>query len=404
MNAISLPARVCLIAGLMVTQTIGWGTTYSQASILATPIVNEIGLTRSQVFLGVTLLFVCAAFTAAPAGKLADRLGGLLLLIPGTIVLAGALWVLSNAQGLISYLWPWALIGLVFHIGLVTTAYTGLTQVLGRQASWAIATLTLATGLCSAIFWPLSEWLLGSTDWRGVLRIYAALTLLGALPIHIALWGAFGRLRAGTSEDGPPAALPHVRAGQERPAQRLMISITSIGSLIGVGFGVAAIEVFTILGTPRDEAVYAGALMGLAYVISRAAWILLERRLTPVQAASITYAALPLSLCPLLLFSLTGAPLPGWVAACVAFGFGLPAGLVGLLRSLLPLYLFGSEGYGARFGVQARATEFSSAIAPFGFSWVLGLSATGLLGGLVATSALAFWGTARLARLIRPFR
>jgi hypothetical protein len=75
---------------------------------------------------------------------------------------------------------------------------------------------------------------------------------------------------------------------------------------------------------------------------------------------------------------------------------------VGLLRSLFPLYLFGSEGYGARLGVQARATEASSALAPFVFTWALGLSTGGLLSGLILLGGGAFLATGRIVGLVAP--
>lgn len=402
--------RILLVAMLMTTQTIGWGTTFSQVGILASPIVDDLGISRGQVFLGATILYIFAALSAPAAGKLADRFGGLLLLIPGSLVLAAALWALSSADGLTGYLWPWALTGAVYHIGLVTSAYTGLAQALGRNATWAIGTLTIATGLCSTIFWPVSEWLLQHRDWRGVLQIYAALTLGLCLPIHLFLWLKFGALRAGANAgasaaaDGPKPALPHVREGRETPAQRTMVAVACVGSLLGVGFGVTAIEIFTALGTPRLDAVLAGSLMGFAYVVSRGIAMVADKWISPTRLAQITYLALPLSLSPLLYYAMLGEPLPAAAAAHVAFAFGLPAGLVGLLRSLMPLHLFGSEAYGARLGVQARATEFSSAIAPFGFTWALGLSATGLLSGLVLMGGAAFWGATRLKRMDGPER
>ena len=385
----------------MATQTFGWGATFSQVGILAAPISEEIGLSRGQIFFGATILYIFAALTAAPAGRLADRAGGLVLLVPGSLVIALGLWAMARAEDLTGFLWPWALIGAVFHIGLVTAAYTGLAQVLGQKANWAIATMTIATGLCSTIFWPLSDWMLGWTDWRGVLSIYAVATLCAAMPIHLILWLCFGGIRAGRGADAPPPAQPHVVKGKERPAQSLMITIACVGSLLGVGFGVAVIEIFTALGTPRVEAVYAGSLIGIAYLVSRLLAMFIERWMTPARLAQVTYAALPLSLLPLLPFAYTGTPLPGWVAACVAFAFGLPAGLVGLLRSLFPLFLFGSDGYGARLGLQARATETASAVAPIGFTWLLGVSAAGLLSGLVLAGGLAFVAATRLVRFVR---
>jgi MFS family permease len=393
---------VLLVGGLMLTQTIGWGTTFSQVGILAGPIAGDLGLSRGTIFLGGTILYLFASATAAPAGRLADHLGGLKLLIPGSLGLAFGIWLLSRSAGSVSYLLPWAICGMAMHVGLVTAAYTALAQVLGKKSVRAISTLTLATGLCSTIFWPLSEFLLFHIDWRGVLLCYAAATLLLCAPVHLLLYLRFGHLRAGESTDAPEPAIPHIIPTAEVSGQRLMITVACIGSLLGVGFGIAAIEIFVALGTPRLEAVYAGSLTGIAFIASRGLATVLADRLSPIRLAQITYLALPLGLSPLLYFALTGTNLPGWTAAGVAFAFGMPAGMVGYLRSVMPLYLFGSDGYGTRLGIQARLTELASAAAPIGFSWALGVSATGLLGGLVFLGGGALWGTLRLSRLVRP--
>ncbi|MEM6303911.1 MAG: MFS transporter [Pseudomonadota bacterium] len=384
----------------MTTQTIGWGTTYSQVSILAEPIAADTGLAKSQIFFGVTLLYACAAVTSARAGRLADRFGGLILLITGSVVFSLALWLMSTAEGLVGYLIPWAIIGGFFHVGLVTSAYAALSQVLGRDAVGAVTTLTIATGLCSSIFWPFSEWLLATHSWRGVLQIYAALTLCFVLPVHVLLWWFLGKRRLDDAENAPSPAPSRVPAHKETRVQALMIAVASLGGLVTVGFGVVAIEMFTALGTPRAAAVWAAALIGPAYLVSRGAAFWLQRWTKPTQLTVITYAALPISIFPLFPFAFTGTALPGWVAAMVAFGFGLPGGMVGLVKSILPLYLFGSNGYGARLGLQARGTEAASAIAPSGFTVLLGLNATGLLGSVLAVCAAAHFCAVRLGHLV----
>jgi hypothetical protein len=77
----------------------------------------------------------------------------------------------------------------------------------------------------------------------------------------------------------------------------------------------------------------------------------------------------------------------------------LPAGVVGVLRSTFPLYLFGSATYGGIFGRQSRAIELASAFSPAGLSWLIGLSVSGAVGTLVAVGGLAFLGTSRIGRL-----
>ncbi len=401
MSAFQTHDRLMLVAGLMVTQTIGWGTTFSQIGILAEPISADIGISRSIVFSGATIMYLSASMSAPFAGRMADYFGGLRLLGPGSLVIALGLVMLSLSTGMVSYLAAWLVFGLVLHIGLVTAAYTGLAQAMGAGAARGIGTLSLATGLCSSIFWPISEFGLRHVDWRELCQIYAVVTVLVCFPIHLWLSSRYGHLRAGSDDSNVPVAPAHIRPGAERLGFTLQTSIASCGSLITVGFGLAVIDIFQRLGSAREEAVFAGSLIGIAFVVSRGLITLWADRFSPVQLAQLVYFVLPLSLAPLLVCAVLDFPLPGWLAVAVALSFGLPAGVVGILRSTFPLYLFGSANYGKILGRQARITELASAFSPAGISWLIGISVSGAVGALVIVGGLALVGTSRIGRLTR---
>lgn len=400
MKTLSARDRFILITVLMVTQTTGWGTTFSQIGILATPISQDLGISGSMILMGATVMYLSAAISAPFAGRMADRLGGFTLLIPGSVALAVGLVILSFCTGLYSYFAAWVLFGSVLHIGLVTAAYTGLAQAMGADATRGIGTLTLATGLCSSIFWPLSDFALDYVTWRELCQIYAGVTLFLCTPLHFWLWARYRHLRSDDAQSDVKEAPPHIIPGKERQGFNLQVAIASCGSVVTVGFGIAVIEIFSALGAARDQAVYAGSLIGIAFVISRGLVTLWSDRFAPPQLALFVYLMLPLSLSPLLICGLFGIPLSGWLAVIVAFSFGLPAGIVGVLRSTFPLYLFGSKGYGSVLGRQARITELASALSPAGLSWLIAVSVTSGVGALIAVGGIGFLGTSKISRLI----
>jgi hypothetical protein len=399
MSAFNKKDRFLLISGLMVTQTIGWGTTFSQIGILAQPISADLGIPTSIVFSGATVMYLSSSVSAPYAGRLADHIGGLKLLAPGSLAIAAALVMLSLSSNMTSYLAAWLLFGLVMHIGLITSAYTGVTQAMGAGAARGIGTLSLATGLCSSIFWPISEFGLRFVDWRTLCQIYAVVTVLLCFPIHLWLSSRYGQLRAGGKNSKIAAAPANIQPGAERSGFALQTAIASCGAVITVGFGIAVIEIFQHLGTPREEAVFAGSLIGISYVASRGLVTLWANRLNPVKLAQLVYFALPLSFAPLLICAVMDIALPGWLAVLVTLGFGLPAGIVSILRSTFPLYLFGSAAFGGIFGRQSLAIEMASAFSPAGLSWLIGISVSGAVGALIAVGGLAFLGTSRIGRL-----
>lgn len=385
-----MPPAALLIAVLMVTQTIGWGTSFSLLGILAAPIGRDLGLSSGVVYSGVTVMFLVAAGVGPLAGRLSDRFGGLRVLTAGSPVLAAALMLLGLASGPASYVAAWAVFGVGLHLGLATAAYNAIAQHAGAAARRGIAVLTLATGLSSTLFWPLSSAILAEIDWRHVCFLYAALTLALSFPAHCLLaWlyrGGAGRAEpVARPEPGPP----HVAAGASRRAFVLLAVALTLASLVGTAMALLLIDLFVSLGTPREGAVFAASLLGIAYLASRGLDVVLGAMVRPLVLATIVFAALPLSLLPMLLWSLGGTPLPVWLAALSAVLYGLPAGMMGILRPSLPFHIFGSSGYGLRLGRLARPIDIANALAPTLFASVMGVAGQAVLLLAIVLTGLA---------------
>lgn len=301
----SLPLPV-LLSLLMLTQTFGWGVNVSLLGVLAAPAGADLGLSPAVVYGGATALFLCAAATGPAAGRAVDRFGGPRVLAFGSVVPAMALTLMALAQGPVLWLLAWALQGVATHVALATAAYGTLAQQAGGRARRAIGTLTLATGLCATVMWPVSSLVMHEVGWRGMCLVYAGATLAIVLPIH--LWIS---LRA-----GPRATPETASASASTPLAgsagvfRLVTVFQTVSVVVGTSLMVLLIDIFTALGTPRPQAIFAASLVGVAYLVSRAMLVAIGERLPPVTLAAAVLVAMPLSLAPLVLWPLSGAPLP----------------------------------------------------------------------------------------------
>ncbi|SJM33724.1 MFS transporter [Mesorhizobium delmotii] len=385
---------------LMLTQTLGWGTSMSLIGVLAAHIRADLDLSSAAIFGGTTVMFLTGAFLAPIAGGLADRFGGLRVLCYGTPVLAAALLVLSAANGPTAYYAAWVLFGFGMHFGLGTATYNGVAQTAGKSAYRAIGLLTLATGLCSTIFWPLSEALLGLMDWRQLCLLYATATMVIAWPIHIWLAGRHNPMRENANQDQSRASPAHVPPELAGRAFALLMTVQVLTASLTTGMAILAIDIFVALGTSRAEAVFAGSLIGLAYLVSRGGDTLLGNRLPRIRLARFVHAALPLSLLPLLVCAVLALPVPGWLAAVAAVCYGLPAGLLGILRPVLPYHIFGSFNYGLRLGRLGRAGDLANAAVPAAFAWVMSRSAEAVLWLGFGMAVVAFVALMVLSRII----
>ncbi len=385
---------------LMLTQTLGWGTSISLIGVLAAHIRADLDLSSAAVYGGTTVMFLTGAFLAPMAGRLADRIGGLRVLCYGTPVLAAALVALSTARGLHAYYAAWVLFGFGMHLGLATAAYNGIAQVAGASAYRAIGLLTLATGICSTIFWPLSEALLGLMGWRQLCLLYAAATMVIAWPVHIWLAWRHDPKREHPNNDRGRVSPAHVPPEVAGRAFALLMIVQVLTTSLGTAMAILAIDIFVALGTPRAEAVFAGSLMGVAYLASRGCDVLLGSRMPRIRLARIVHAALPMSLIPLLVCAVLVLPLPGWLAAVAAVCYGLPAGLLGILRPALPYHIFGSFNYGRRLGRLGRPTDLANAVVPAAFAWGMSRSAEAVLWSGFGMAAIAFVALMMLSRMI----
>ena len=385
---LSPAARWAVLATLMITQTFGWGTGLSLLGVLGQAIGSDLALSPGMVFSAAIVLYGAAAVMAPWAGRLADRHGGAILLAPGAALTAVALALLSVAQGPVSYFASWGLQGLAMHFMLLTACYTAITQIWGQGARRVIGMLTLATGLCSTVFWPLTQYLKDFMDWREVTLVYAAATAFGVVPVNLILARVLRRHQrlsppapqpAPQQGAGPAMPLFSAEPGHQPPKGSfgILAVLFALSAAIGNAVGILIIDMFFALGLGREDAVHAASLVGIAFLIARGAEITFGNRINPVRMSILVFCALPLPFVVMLGWSMGGGALPLWLAALVALAYGAPQGLSGLMRPALVQHIFGTRGYGTRLGRLSRVSDVASAVTPAILAAVIAQSVTG---------------------------
>jgi MFS family permease len=131
---------------------------------------------------------------------LGSALGSVLLLAWASVE---NLWVLYLA---------WIGIGLAMAATLYEPAFAVLAKWFERGLARALLLVTLAGGLASTIFLPLTAWLVGAQGWRGALLTLGAILALLTIPPH-ALVLRRHPADLGLLPDGiEPATSPHKEA------------------------------------------------------------------------------------------------------------------------------------------------------------------------------------------------
>lgn len=360
MSEIKIPMRIVSALGL--TQVIGYGTLYYSFSILSPAIAEDLGLSLEWVFGVFSLSLFVGGLSAPFIGRQMDRIGAATVMTLGSAIAAATLAVCAWSPSIAVF--ALAIVMLEISSGMVQyqAAFAALVENEPRTASRSITYLTLIGGFASTIFWPISAALSGFLTWREIYLVFAALNLLVCMPLHF--WIMYVGKAASRLE---PTRTANVVVGALPPEARRRGMILVSFAFAVLGFTLAAIlaHMVPMLGTLGlgTMAVVVGSIFGPSQVASRLINMIFGTRLSPPMLAVISALLIVLGVMTL---GLSGDWLPGAVVFAICLGLG--SGINSIAQGSLPLYLFGSDSYGAVTGKMAAARLAVGAAAPFVFA------------------------------------
>jgi hypothetical protein len=346
---------------------------------------------------GPTLAFLIMAVLTPSAGRLVDRGFGGELLVAGPVLAAAGVAALGLVGTPLGWLAAWALIGLAQAGSLYETCFAFLTRRLGDGARGAITRVTLVAGFAGTITFPLGHWLGGAHGGQGAMLVFAAIVLVGVVPVNAVAVALLRRQARAGGLAAPPDAPGALRAALRRPE---FWAIAGAVGLIWLNHGILityVLELFTAKGAGAALAAGAAACIGPAQVAGRLALLMAGARVS--TAAATTMA----------LGSVVGAGLLLWAAGAamplifgVALLQGAGAGLLSILRPVLTAEVLGREGFGAVSGAVAVPAILASAAAPAAGAALLMLGGTALV--QAACLAMAAGGLGLGLWLVRRMR
>ncbi len=373
-----------LVSALGLTQIIGYGTLYYSFSILAPGMAKDLGISLEQVFGVFSISLFVGGLSAPLIGKQMDKIGAATVLTAGSVLSAVTLALCAWSPSVVVF--ALAIILLEVSSGMVQyqAAFAALVESDPKSASRSITYLTLIGGFASSIFWPISAALMDYLSWREIYLVFAALNLFLCMPLH--LW--MMRKRKAANAGGIKQPREHVVGAVPAEKRRGAMVVVSAAFAI-LGFTLASIlaHMVPMLGTLGlgTAAVIIGSLFGPAQVLSRLINMVLGTRLSPPVLAVISAALMVIGIT---ILGVTGNSLAGAVAFAICLGLG--SGINSIAQGSLPLYLFGSDGYGAVTGKMAAARLATGAAAPFVFATSMAQFGIGL--ALFATAAIGVIG------------
>ncbi|WP_322886077.1 arsenite efflux MFS transporter ArsK (plasmid) [Sinorhizobium medicae] len=355
-----IPAGV--VAALGLTQIVGYGTLYYSFSILAPGMARDLGQTVEQVFAVFSASLLVGGLSAPIMGGWMDRFGAATIMTFGSAVSAVALLLCAWSPSMPVFAIAIVLLEVASGMVQYQAAFATLVEVRPKMASRSITYLTLIGGFASTIFWPIAVNLSELLSWREIYVAYAGLNLLICLPRHYWILrsrkhGAVERPRI--DGEAIAGALP------TRVRRRGMLLVSLAFALQGFTLSAILTHMVPMLGAIGfgPAAVVIGSLFGPSQVLSRLINMTLGANLLPPMLATLSAV---LIVAGVVVLGLSGTWLPGAVAFAICLGLG--SGINSIAQGSLPLWLFGSSGYGAITGRMAAARLAAAAMAPFVFS------------------------------------
>ncbi|MCX6466720.1 MAG: MFS transporter [Pseudonocardiales bacterium] len=359
---------------LCVTEIVSYGVLFYAFPVLAAGITADTGWSTGTITAAFSLALVVSAAVGVPLGRVLDRIGPRLVMTASSVLAVPAVLGIAAAGSLPWFVASWVLAGVAMGGLFYPPAFAALTRWWGARAGTALTALTLAAGLSSTIFAPLTAALDGALGWRGTYVVLAGVLAVVTVPAHLlGLRGAWPEV----SPSGRAAADDPALVARSRPFA-LLVGALTLGTFAAYAVIVNQVPLLVERGLTPAAAAWALGLGGLGQVLGRLCWGPLVAW-TGVRARTVLVLAASAAATGLL------AALPGPAVLLVAGAMlaGAASGILTLLQATAVSDRWGAAHYGRLSGILAAPVTLATALAP----WA-GAATAELLGGYPAVFGL----------------
>lgn len=379
----SRTGRRTVLATLCATQITGWGVLYYAFPVLAGEITHATGWSTAAITAAFSVGQLVAALVGIPVGRWLDRYGPRWVMTAGSLLGVPAVITVATAQNLVWFFAGWLFAGVAMGAVLYSPAFAALTRWHGPNPVGALTILTLAGGLASTVFAPLTAVLAGRLDWRATYLVLAGVLAVVTIPAH---W-------FGLRPPWPPRPVAETGLSDVDPRHvarsRAFVALAVSLSLAALATFAAVINLVPLLeerGVSTQVAAVALGLGGAGQVVGRLGYGSIVRRTSVLVRTTSIIAALAVTTA--LLGTLTEAV--ALVAGAVVAG--MARGVFTLVQATAVTDRWGRRYYGHLTGLLSAPVTITMALAPFAgaaLADLLGSYATTfvVLGGLAAIAA-----------------
>jgi MFS family permease len=368
------------LPALCATQITSWGVVYYAFPVLLPHLTADTGWSTSAVTAAFSGALLISALAAIPVGRILDRRGPRAVMTTGSVLAVASVLAIAAAPNLYVFTAAWLMAGAAMAATFYRPAFAAVTRWWGPDRVRALTIVTLAGGLASTLFAPLTATLAGHLGWRTTYAVLAVILAAVTVPAHALA------LRA-PWPPAPPGASTTSRTSiaRSRPFLLLTLAFTFSGfAMYAVVFGL--VPLLTERGADPTTAAWALGLGGAGQTLGRTLYATLARRTGVTTRTAVLITAGGATTAAL---ALVRGPIPLLILLAVLAG--VVRGNLTLLHATAVTDRWGTAHYGRLSALLTAPATVAAALAP----WA-GAALAGRLGGysglflaLAASSALA---------------
>lgn len=361
-----------VLPALCATQITSWGIVYYAFPVLLPRLTADTGWSTNAATAAFSLALLVSAVAGIPIGRILDRRGPRAVMTAGSVLGALALLVIATAPSLAVFTLGWVLAGLTMAATFYPPAFAALTRWWGPDRIRALTIVTLAGGLASTVFAPLTAAIAEHLSWRATYAVLAVILAAVTIPAHALA------LRAPWPPAPPPP--PSADLTTSIPRSRSFLLLATAFTLSGFAMYAVVMGLIPLLterGATATQAAWALGLGGAGQTLGRTLYSALSTR-TSVTTRTAILIALGGATTASLAF--TPGPVPLLIALAILAG--VVRGNLTLLQATAVTDRWGTTHYGRLSGLLGAPTHIAAALAP----WA-GAALAGQLGGYSALFA-----------------
>ncbi|GGK23531.1 MFS transporter [Streptomyces camponoticapitis] len=345
-----------VLPALCATQITSWGIIFYAFPVLNPAITADIGWPPGATTGAFSLALLISAFAGIRVGRIIDHRGPRTVMTAGSLLGVVSLLIIAAAPNLPLFIAGWLLAGLAMAATFYQPAFAALTRWWAPDHVRALTIVTLAGGLASTVFAPITAALADHMSWRATYGVLALVLAAVTVPTHaLALNAPWPQAIQGPQQ----LSIGADRVARSGPFWTLAAALTLSAFTVSAAV-IALVPLILERGYTSAEAAWALGLGGAGQTLGRTLYAPLARS-TGATARTTTLIALGGATTA----ALALAPGPYVLLVTLSIAVGMVRGNLTLLQATAVTDRWGTAHYGRLSGLLGAPTTAAAALAPF---------------------------------------